>query len=71
MLSVAYSLYCFQMQRRTYLPKYKIQGNYYPITTQIYIEDNLFRATLHTAYSHGASSQSSGKSPVFLLHFAL
>lgn len=56
----------FQMQRRTYLPKYKIQGNYYPITTQIFIEDKLFRATLHTSYSHGATSLSSGDMEVML-----
>ncbi|KAK2160312.1 hypothetical protein LSH36_136g04043 [Paralvinella palmiformis] len=56
----------FQMQKRTYLQKYKIQGNYYPIATQIFIEDDLYRATVHTAYSHGASSLSSGAMEVML-----
>ena len=48
------------------MPQYKIQGNYYPITTQMYIEDPLFRVTLHTSYSHGASSQYTG-TMIFLL----
>ena len=48
------------MKRRTQ-SRLPIQGNFYPMTSMVYIEDDLFRVTLHSAQSHGVASLHPGR----------
>ncbi|KAB7500311.1 Alpha-mannosidase 2 [Armadillidium nasatum] len=56
----------FQIIKRTKYDKLPIQGNYYPVATQIFIEDESKRLTLHTASPLGGSSLQSGSMEVIL-----
>ncbi|KAK3784564.1 hypothetical protein RRG08_003372 [Elysia crispata] len=57
----------YQMHRKKWRSKFLIQGNYHPMTSMVYIEDeNLSRVTLITSHSHGASTQSPGWLEVIL-----
>lgn len=56
----------FQMQKRVKVERIGIEGNYYPITTQAYIEDSDMRATLVTNHAQGAASWMPGQLEVML-----
>ncbi|RUS73821.1 hypothetical protein EGW08_018414 [Elysia chlorotica] len=57
----------YQMHRKKWRSKFLIQGNYHPMTSMAYIEDDsLSRITLITSHSHGASTQSPGWLEVIL-----
>lgn len=49
-----------QMQKRVTVERIGIEGNYYPITTMVYIEDNQQRLSLLVDHSQGASSWQPG-----------
>ncbi|CAG0884611.1 unnamed protein product [Darwinula stevensoni] len=50
----------FNMQKRVLIDKIGVEGNYYPVTTAIFIEDAMERMTILTSHSHGASSLQTG-----------
>uniref|UniRef100_T1JDF3 Alpha-mannosidase n=1 Tax=Strigamia maritima TaxID=126957 RepID=T1JDF3_STRMM len=50
----------FQMMKRTIIPKIGIEGNYYPASTQMYIQDESTRLTLLMSRAHGVTSWQSG-----------
>lgn len=56
----------FQWMRRKKTPKLKIEGNYYPITSSVFIQDENLRATLITNHAQGASSANEGEIEVML-----
>lgn len=56
----------FQMQKRVKVERIGIEGNYFPITTQAYIEDSDMRATLVTNHAQGAASWMPGQLEVML-----
>ncbi|XP_038640014.1 alpha-mannosidase 2x isoform X1 [Scyliorhinus canicula] len=56
----------FQIQPRKYFQKLPLQANFYPMSAMAYIQDDLFRLTLHTAQSLGVSSIHSGQLEVIL-----
>ncbi len=50
---------CFllnQMHRRKTMSKMTLQGNFYPMTSAAYIQDDLSRLTLLSGQSHGVAS---------------
>lgn len=49
-----------QMQKRKTVERTRIEGNYYPITEVIYIEDNQQRLSLLVGHSQGASAWQPG-----------
>ncbi|KAF2367623.1 Glycoside hydrolase family 38 N-terminal domain [Trinorchestia longiramus] len=51
----------FQMVRRVYEAKLTLQGNYYPIASQAFIQDSKKRLTILTGQPHGGSSMGSGQ----------
>ena len=51
----------FQMARRVRYDKLTIQGNYYPVASQIFIQDSKKRLSLLTLQPQGGSSQGSGQ----------
>lgn len=55
-----------QMLRRKYLTKLPVQGNYYPVTTGIYIEDEHVRLNLLVPHSHGVTSPQHGSIEIML-----
>lgn len=59
----------FQYMKRKRFDKIPLQGNYYPIPTGIYIEDDQTRITLLTAQPLGGSSLASGQVNEFLSVF--
>ena len=56
----------FQMQRRVKVERIGIEGNYYPITTMAYIQDNNMRMSLLTNHAQGAASWQPGYLEVML-----
>lgn len=65
--SVCVDLNGFQMTRKHWRSKFLIQGNFNPINTMAYIEnERRSRLTLITAQAHGAASLSSGWLEVIL-----
>lgn len=56
----------FQWMRRQKTSKLKIEGNYYPITSSIFIQDENLRATLVTNHAQGATSANTGEFEVML-----
>ncbi|KAK5609011.1 Alpha-mannosidase 2x [Crenichthys baileyi] len=56
----------FQMQPRRFYRKLPLQGNFYPMSSQAYIQDSHHRLTLHTAQSLGVSSLESGHLEVIM-----
>uniref|UniRef100_T1JDE6 Alpha-mannosidase n=1 Tax=Strigamia maritima TaxID=126957 RepID=T1JDE6_STRMM len=50
----------FQMMKRSIIPKIEIEGNYYPATTQIYIQDDNTRLSLLLSRAHGVTSWQKG-----------
>lgn len=50
----------FQMHRRKTLNRLPIQGNFYPMTSAAFIEDNRIRFSLLSAESHGIASLNPG-----------
>lgn len=56
----------FQYQKRVKLEKLGIEGNYYPITTMAWLQDNDTRLTLITNHAQGASSYEPGRLEVML-----
>lgn len=54
------------MQKRTYTPDARIPGNYFPITTMAYIEDQQKRLSLLTNHAQGAASLETGLLEVML-----
>jgi alpha-mannosidase len=52
--------------RRKKTPKLSIEGNYYPITSSIFIQDESLRATLITNHAQGASSANEGEMEVMV-----
>uniref|UniRef100_A0A8C6MFP0 Alpha-mannosidase n=1 Tax=Nothobranchius furzeri TaxID=105023 RepID=A0A8C6MFP0_NOTFU len=56
----------FQIQPRQHHPKLPLQGNFYPMPSQAYIQDSRHRLTLHTAQALGVSSLESGQLEVIL-----
>ena len=50
----------FQMRRRQRMSKFKIAGNYYPMTTMAYLQDRGTRLSILCAQSHGVSSLTPG-----------
>ncbi|XP_014227200.1 alpha-mannosidase 2 [Trichogramma pretiosum] len=55
-----------QMIKRTKIERIGIEGNYYPITSMAYIEDQAQRLTLLVNHAHGASSYQPGWLEVML-----
>lgn len=55
-----------QMQKRVTVERIGIEGNYYPITTSLYIEDDEQRLSLLVDHSQGASSWQPGYVEVML-----
>lgn len=53
-----------QIQPRRFYQKLPLQGNFYPISSQAYIQDSQHRLTLHTAQALGVTSFESGLSPI-------
>lgn len=50
----------FQMQKRIKIERIGIEGNYFPITTMAYIQDDLSRLSLLTNHAQGAASWQPG-----------
>lgn len=48
------------MGKRRTQNRIPIQGNIYPMTTQVFIEDDMFRVNLLSAQSHGVTSLQQG-----------
>ncbi|KAJ6221330.1 hypothetical protein RDWZM_007142 [Blomia tropicalis] len=56
----------FQMLRRHFIDETGVEGNYYPMTTAIYIEDQRMRMTILSSTSHGATSPTDGSIEIML-----
>jgi len=56
----------FQIQKRIYRKERPLQANYYPITSHLFIEDDMNRLTIHTRQAHGGCSKESGELEVAL-----
>ncbi|GFN89313.1 alpha-mannosidase [Plakobranchus ocellatus] len=57
----------YQMHRKKWRAKFLVQGNYHPMSSMAYIEDEqLSRITLIASHSHGASTQTPGWLEVIL-----
>lgn len=56
----------FQYQRRVKIEEIGIEGNYYPITQTLFIQDENFRLTLSTTHAQGAASLERGQLEVML-----
>lgn len=56
----------FQYQRRVKVPSIGIEGNYFPITTAAFIQDQRLRLTLLTTHAQGAASYEPGQLEVLL-----
>lgn len=56
----------FQIQPRRFYQKLPLQGNFYPISSQAYIQDSQHRLTLHTAQALGVTSFESGQLEVIM-----
>lgn len=56
----------FQMQKRIKIERIGIEGNYYPITTMAYIQDEEMRLSLLTNHAQGAASWQPGYLEVML-----
>uniref|UniRef100_A0A8C7XYG9 mannosyl-oligosaccharide 1,3-1,6-alpha-mannosidase n=1 Tax=Oryzias sinensis TaxID=183150 RepID=A0A8C7XYG9_9TELE len=56
----------FQIQPRRFYQKLPVQGNFYPISSQAYIQDSRHRLTLHTAQALGVTSFESGQLEVIM-----
>ncbi|KAI4465181.1 alpha-mannosidase [Holotrichia oblita] len=56
----------FQMQKRVKVEQIGVEGNYFPITTMAYIEDELIRLSLITNHAQGAASWQPGYLEVML-----
>ncbi|XP_063336018.1 alpha-mannosidase 2x isoform X1 [Pelmatolapia mariae] len=56
----------FQMQPRRHYLKLPLQANFYPMSSQVYIQDGNYRLTLHTAQALGVSSLESGQLEVIM-----
>nr|XP_022907200.1 alpha-mannosidase 2 [Onthophagus taurus] len=56
----------FQMQKRVKVEQIGIEGNYFPITTMTYIEDDKLRLSLITNHAQGAASWQPGFLEVML-----
>ncbi|XP_041853892.1 alpha-mannosidase 2x [Melanotaenia boesemani] len=59
-------LNAFQIQPRRYYQKLPLQGNFYPMSSQAYIQDGYHRLTLHTAQALGVTSLESGQLEVIM-----
>ncbi|KNC30549.1 hypothetical protein FF38_05570 [Lucilia cuprina] len=56
----------FQYHRRTKVPSIGIEGNYFPITTAAFMQDDKVRFTLLTTHAQGAASYEPGQLEVML-----
>ncbi|KAM7362836.1 alpha-Mannosidase class II b isoform 1-T2 [Cochliomyia hominivorax] len=56
----------FQYHRRTKVPSIGIEGNYFPITTAAFMQDEKVRFTLLTTHAQGAASYEPGQLEVML-----
>ncbi|KAL7032261.1 hypothetical protein ACKWTF_007270 [Chironomus riparius] len=56
----------FQWQPRRKVSKLGVEGNYYPITTSMFIQDDFKRLTLMTTHAQGATSFQKGELEVML-----
>uniref|UniRef100_A0A1I8QCR4 Alpha-mannosidase n=1 Tax=Stomoxys calcitrans TaxID=35570 RepID=A0A1I8QCR4_STOCA len=56
----------FQYHRRVKVPSIGIEGNYFPITTAAFIQDEKVRFTLLTTHAQGAASYEPGQLEVML-----
>ncbi|XP_055623115.1 alpha-mannosidase 2 [Toxorhynchites rutilus septentrionalis] len=56
----------FQYQKRVKVPSIGIEGNYYPITSGAFIQDEKMRLTLLTTHAQGAASLEPGQLEVML-----
>lgn len=56
----------FQMQKRVKIERIGIEGNYYPMTTMAYIQDEEIRLSLLTNHAQGAASWQPGYLEVML-----
>lgn len=56
----------FQWQPRKKVSQIGIEGNYFPITTSAFIQDNQMRLTLMTTHAQGAASLEAGQLEVML-----
>uniref|UniRef100_A0A3Q2ZYZ2 Alpha-mannosidase n=1 Tax=Kryptolebias marmoratus TaxID=37003 RepID=A0A3Q2ZYZ2_KRYMA len=56
----------FQIQPRRHYQKLPLQGNFYPMPSQMYLQDSHHRLTLHTAQALGVSSLESGQFEVIM-----
>lgn len=56
----------FQYQHRIKVPSIGIEGNYYPITSGAFIQDNKSRFTLITTHAQGAASLEPGQLEVMI-----
>lgn len=56
----------FQIQPRRHFLKLPLQGNFYPMPTQAFLQDSQHRLTLHTAQALGATSLDNGQLEVIL-----
>ncbi|XP_043980945.1 alpha-mannosidase 2x [Gambusia affinis] len=56
----------YQIQPRRFYQKLPLQGNFYPMSSQAYIQDSHHRLTLHAAQALGVSSLDSGQLEVIM-----
>jgi len=56
----------FQWQPRRKVSKLGVEGNYYPITTSMFIQDDSVRLTLMTTHAQGATSLHTGELEIML-----
>lgn len=56
----------FQWLPRRKISKLGVEGNYYPITSSMFIQDNSMRLTLATTHAQGATSMNPGELEVML-----
>uniref|UniRef100_A0A1B0BKC5 Alpha-mannosidase n=1 Tax=Glossina palpalis gambiensis TaxID=67801 RepID=A0A1B0BKC5_9MUSC len=56
----------FQYHRRVKVPSIGIEGNYFPITTTAFMQDDKIRLTLLTTHAQGAASYEPGQLEVML-----
>nr|XP_027198614.1 alpha-mannosidase 2-like [Dermatophagoides pteronyssinus] len=56
----------FQMLERRFIDSINIEGNYYPMTSAVFIEDKIRRFSVLSSHSHGVTSPQNGMIEIML-----